>query len=53
MLGVAARLELEGRVLDSHREVPRDAVLELVENLGGVAVLKARVVDDDVGREHR
>src|SRR5450759_5058444 len=49
--GVAAGLELDGGVLDV--EVSGQALLELVEQAGQVPVLKARVVHDDVSRQHR
>ena len=51
VLGVAGRLQLESRVLDV--EMTGQAVLQLIEDLGGVAVTKARVVDDHVGRDGR
>jgi len=44
--GVAGRFELEGGVLDV--EVPDEAGLNLVEQLRGVTVEEAGVVDDDV-----
>jgi hypothetical protein len=47
--GVGGSFELEGGVLDV--EVASQAGLELVQQPGGVAVVKARVVDDDVRRQ--
>ena len=49
--GMAGGFELEGGVLDADREVLADAVLELVEEFVGVAVVEALVVDDDVRGE--
>ena len=46
---VAERLELERRVLDV--EVADEALLELVEQLRGVAVAEAGVVQHDMGRQ--
>ena len=46
---VAARLELEGRVLDV--EVADQTGLQLVEQLRGVAVVEAAVVEHDVSRQ--
>jgi hypothetical protein len=50
---VAGRFELEGRVLDSDREVAGHAGLQLVQHLGDVAVVEAGVVDHDVRGEDR
>ena len=52
MVGVGGGFELEGGVVDRHVEVLGDAVLELVQDLGGVPVVEAVVLDDDVGAEH-
>ena len=46
MGGVARRLELEGGVFDI--EVPGQARLQGVEQLGCVVVAEARIIDDDV-----
>jgi GNAT superfamily N-acetyltransferase len=49
--GVTDRLELERAVL--HVEVPGQALLQLVQQFGQVAVAEAGVVDHHVGGEHR
>ena len=51
MTGVTSSLELEGAVIDV--EAARQARLQLIEQRGKVAVVKARVVHDDVSRQHR
>src|SRR5450759_927287 len=48
---VAAGLELDGAVLDV--EVSGQALLELVEQAGQVPVVEARVVNHNVGGQHR
>lgn len=49
---VASWFQLEGGVFDADGEVLADAVLELVEEFVGVAVLEALVFDDDVCGEN-
>ena len=49
---VGGGFELEGGVLDAEVEVGGDTGLQLVEDLSGVAVSEALVVDDDVRGEH-
>ena len=48
VVAVACRFELESRVLHTEVEVGGDTVLELVEDVGGVAIPEAVVIDDDV-----
>ena len=50
--GVVEGLKLESGVLDADVEVRGDALLEVAEHAGGVAVVEAAVVEDDVGGEH-
>lgn len=50
VVGVAGRFELECGVFDV--EVGCEALLEPVQQLWGVAVLEALVVDDHVRGEH-
>lgn len=51
--GMGGGLELECGVLDADVEVLADAVLELVEQFVGVAVVETGVLQDDMRGEHR
>ena len=53
MVAVTCRFELECGVLHAEVEVGSDAVLELVEDVGGMAIPKTVVVDDDVRGQNR
>lgn len=51
-VGVSGWFELESGVLDADVEVFGHAVLEVGQHLGGVTVGEARLVQDDVSRQH-
>ena len=51
-VGVSGWFELESAVLDADVEVFGHAVLEVGQHLGGVTVGEARLVQDDVSRQH-
>lgn len=53
MFGVSGGLKLERRVLDRHREVTRDAALQIVEQLRGAAIAEAALLNDDMCGDHR